>query len=40
MNSLAFAGATAAGPVLGGLITDYIGWEFNFFINKIGRAHV
>jgi len=35
MNSLAFAGATALGPVLGGVITDYIGWEFNFFINVV-----
>lgn len=35
MNSLAFAGATALGPVLGGLITDYLGWEYNFFINVV-----
>lgn len=33
MNSLAFALATSLGPVLGGLFTTYIGWEYCFFIN-------
>ncbi|CAL5994406.1 Multidrug_MFS transporter [Hexamita inflata] len=34
-NSLAFAVATALGPVLGGVITQYLGWEYCFFINII-----
>lgn len=34
-NSLAFAVATALGPVLGGIIVEYLGWEYCFFINII-----
>ncbi|CAL5990735.1 Multidrug_MFS transporter [Hexamita inflata] len=34
-NSLAFAVATALGPVVGGVITQYLGWEYCFFINII-----
>lgn len=34
-NSLAFAVATALGPVLGGIIVEYVGWEYCFFINVI-----
>ena len=33
MNSLAFALATTLGPVVGGLFTTYLGWEYCFFIN-------
>ena len=33
MNSLAFAAANALGPVLGGILTQYCGWSWCFFIN-------
>ncbi|CAL6081259.1 Multidrug_MFS transporter [Hexamita inflata] len=38
-NSLAFAVATALGPVVGGVITQYLGWEYCFFINIL-RRHI
>ena len=33
LNSLASAVATGLGPVVGGLLTTYAGWEYAFFIN-------
>lgn len=35
LNALAFSLATTLGPVIGGLFTTYIGWEYCFFINII-----
>ncbi|CAL6107547.1 Multidrug_MFS transporter [Hexamita inflata] len=32
-NSLAYAFSTAIGPLLGGVITQFLGWEYVFFIN-------
>lgn len=33
MNSMAFAAATALGPPLGGMLGQFVGWDFCFFIN-------
>lgn len=35
LNGIAFAAATALGPTLGGVIGQYIGWDFCFFINIV-----
>ena len=35
LNSLSSAVATGLGPVIGGVLTTYVGWEYAFFINII-----
>lgn len=34
-NSFAFAIGAGLGPVVGGILTATVGWQFNFFINVI-----
>lgn len=35
MNAIAFSVANALGPPLGGVLVDFAGWEYCFFINVI-----
>ncbi|TNJ26660.1 Multidrug MFS transporter [Giardia muris] len=35
MNSMAFAAATALGPPLGGVLGQFAGWDFCFYINIV-----